>query len=126
MRLLVVLATLSACTPTGEEPEPLEGGETCTVLTSGSWLAVGAALGMPEGSGDMFVDLTMDEAACTFTLDNWSMAMGDLPTAGALDGADVILDGLTSGWRECTGTAADEVTFSGACANGDDFEFSRQ
>lgn len=124
MRLFVVLASLSACTPTTEDPEPLKGGDSCTVLTSGSWLAVGAALGMPEGSGEMFVDLAMDEASCTFTLDNWSMAMGDLPTAGALDRAAVTLDGLTSGWRECTGTAADEMTFSGACANGDDFDFS--
>ncbi|MES2642460.1 MAG: hypothetical protein V4850_23455 [Myxococcota bacterium] len=122
MRALLVLFLLSACTP--EKPEALEGGDTCTALTSGSWLGVGAALGMPEGSGDMFVELTMDEVSCTFTLDSWSMAMGDLPTGGALDGDALTLDGLTSGWRECTGTASASTAFSGTCDNGDGFEFS--
>ena len=99
----------------GADSVPLTGGETCTELTSGAWTVTGAAWGM--GDNPMDGDVTMDAGACTFAFSNWDMAMDDLPTGGAVDGEVVQLDGLTSYWRSCTGTATDSNNASGTCSD---------
>jgi hypothetical protein len=71
------------------------------------------------GDESMDGELTLDAESCTFTLHDWSMAMDDLPTGGALDGDALQFDGLTSRWRTCTGTTADEYTASGTCSEDD-------
>lgn len=114
--LLPVALFLAACnTGGGGDSSPLQGGDTCTALTSGSWTFSGAAFGM--GDNTMTGEVTLDATACTFTLGSWSMSMDDLPTGGALDVDAVQLDGLTSKWQSCTGTATDENTASGTCAD---------
>lgn len=116
LNLLLPLAVLAACASgDAEDSTPLEGGDTCTALTSGTWTVTGAAWGM--GDNPMDGDVTMDSSACTFTFSNWDMAMDDLPSGGAVDGDAVTLDGLNSRWQGCTGTAADENTASGTCAD---------
>lgn len=115
-RFIPGLVCLSACAG-APDSAPLEGGDTCTVLTSGTWTFSGDAWGM--GDETMDGDLTLDAEACTFTLDNWSMSMNNLPTGGALDGDAVQFDGLTSKWRTCTGTATDESNASGTCSEDD-------
>ncbi len=116
-RNLVPLALfLAACqTGSGEDSAPLEGGDTCTALTSGTWTFTGAAWGM--GDNPMDGNVTMDTEGCTFTLGEWDMAMDDLPSGGAVDADAVQFDGLTSYWQTCTGTATDENTASGTCSD---------
>jgi hypothetical protein len=116
MRLVPLFALcLAACGPSAGDFVPLEGGDTCTALASGTWTFTGAAWAMAGGTMDG--DVTMDADACTFTLDEWDMAMDDLPLGGAVDGDTVQLDGLDSYWRSCTGTAADENSVAGTCAD---------
>jgi hypothetical protein len=115
MRSSALALLLSACAAGGADTEPLTGGDTCTALTSGTWTFSGAAWGM--GDTTMEGDVTLDAAACSFTLDHWTMAMDDLPSGGVLDGDAVQLDGLNSYWRSCTGTAADADTVSGTCSD---------
>ena len=93
---------------------PLVGGETCTALTSGTWTVTGAAFGMGDDN-PMDGDVTMDDEACAFAFSDWSMQMDDLPSGGVVDGDAVQLDGLTSKWRTCTGTATDTASASGTC-----------
>jgi hypothetical protein len=103
------------------DSNPLTGGDACSALTSGTWTFSGEAWGM--GDLTMDGDVTMDAAACTFTLDAWTMAMDDLPNGGAVDGDEVQLDGKNSYWRSCSGTAVDAGHVSGTCADdGTDFE----
>lgn len=112
----VLLALLlSACAGKGDDTAALVGGDTCTVLTSGTWTFSGTAFGM--GDATMEGDVTLDAAACSFTLGNWSMAMDDLPSGGVLDGEAVQLDGLNSYWRSCTGTARSVDAASGTCSD---------
>jgi hypothetical protein len=92
-------------------------GPQCTALTSGEWSGGGSALGMTMG-----VTLTMDEAACTFTLTDWSMVMGDLPDQGSIDG-DAVTMGSSSYWSGCTATVSSATQFSGACDDGASFGF---
>ncbi len=89
------------------------GGDSCTVLESGTWTVTGAAWGM--GDNPMDGDVTMNEDDCNFTFSNWDMVMDDLPSGGALDGASVVLDGLNSYWSSCTGEASDEKNVAGTC-----------
>ncbi len=115
MRIFLVLTlVLVACGVPASDSEPLVGGDTCVALTSGPWTFSGEAFGM--GDATMGGDVTFDAEACTFTISNWSMTMDDLPTGGALDGDSVQLDGLSSRWRTCTGTAPDEDNASGTCS----------
>jgi hypothetical protein len=64
----------------------------------------------------MAADLAMDAEACAFSFSNFDMAMDDLPSGGVLDDDAVQLDGLTSYWRTCAGTADSSVHASGTCA----------
>lgn len=115
LNLVPLALFLAACaTKSGEDTSPLTGGDTCTMLTDGSWTFSGAAFGM--GDNTMTGDVTLDATACKFTLGNWDMQMDDLPSGGALDADAVTLDGLTSKWQSCTGTATDENTASGTCS----------
>jgi hypothetical protein len=117
MPLLPVLA-LAACSAGGaDDSVPLKGGDTCVALVSGTWTFAGAAFAM--GSSTMTGEVHVDAAACTFTLDSWDMQMDDLPSGGVLDGDTVTLDGLTSYWRSCTGTATDDRNVSGSCSDDD-------
>ena len=106
---------LLGCAGAGADSAPILGGDTCTAPTVGTWTFSGAAFGMGEETMDG--DLALDSETCTFTLENWSMAMDDLPSGGALDGDAVQLDGLNSFWRTCVGTASDENTVSGTCSD---------
>jgi hypothetical protein len=75
--------------------------------------------------GDLTMDgdVTMAAETCTFTLDEWSMAMNDLPNGGAVDGDTVQLDGKNSYWRSCVGTATEVGAVAGSCLDDDaDFE----
>lgn len=85
------------------------------MLQSGTWTVTGEAWGM--GDNPMDGDVTMNEDDCNFTFSNWDMVMDDLPSGGALDGADVVLDGLNSYWASCTGEANDEHNVAGTCAD---------
>lgn len=106
---------LVGCSGGGSDSDSsLVGGDTCTELTSGTWTTTGAAFGMGDDN-PMDGDLTMNVDECSFAFDNWSMEMDDLPSGGVIDGDAVQLDGLTSKWRTCTGTATDATTASGTC-----------
>lgn len=110
------LAPVLACSATtGADSTPVQGGDTCTVLTDGTWTLGGAAWGM--GDQTMTGTVTMDTASCTFTLDGYDMQMDDLPTGGGVDGDQVQLDGLTSYWRSCVGTATDGNDVAGTCSD---------
>jgi hypothetical protein len=94
------------------ERDALEGGLSCTQLVSGIWTASGDAFGM-----DMQLSLEMNDESCSFTFDNWDMAMDELPTGGVIDGTRVQLDAPTDLWRSCTGNAASSVEITGNCAD---------
>ena len=111
---LPALGLLAACAGSSDST-PLEGGDSCTALISGTWTFSGDAWGM--GDDTMDGDITLDADACSFTIDNWSMAMDDLPTGGVLDGDAVQFDGANSYWQSCTGTATDESHASGTCSD---------
>lgn len=124
MRVFILVLGLAGCGD-GDvaDSEPLTGGETCTALVSGTWYGAGDAFGMPAGSTEMTVELTMDSDSCSFSLTGWSMEMGPLADEGALDGDQVQLAGPTSYFDSCTGTAADDRSVSGTCSDdGDAFE----
>lgn len=113
MRILAFPLTLLVACGGPETPAPLVGGDTCTALVDGVWDLTGPAWGM--GDQAMTGTVTMNVTDCTFTLDRFDMSMDDLPTGGVVDGDQVQLDGLTSKWRTCSGTAADERTVDGTC-----------
>src|SRR5262245_43182502 len=98
----------------GGTKDAVEGD--CTALTSGTWTGDGAAMGMAMG-----VTLTFDEASCSFTLSDWTMAM-DTPTGGTVVGDEVTLGGSPY-WESCTGTATAPNAVSGVC-NDDGADFS--
>jgi hypothetical protein len=114
MRALKWCFLLALCGCPADPLPPLTGGDTCTALSDGRWVFTGPAWGM--GDEPMRATVEMDEEECVFAFSSFDMAMDDLPTGGALDGADVQLDGLTSYWRTCTGTAASEHHAAGTCA----------
>jgi hypothetical protein len=103
-------------TDTDTDTDPQAG---CTELATGRYDGGGSCLGMV-----MQADLTFDDAACTFTIDNWSMAMGDMPDGGAVSGTDVTLTGPGIYEQGCAGTITADNTFDGTCADGCAFEFS--
>jgi hypothetical protein len=122
--LVTMLAMGAGCKPDDTEVVDTDGGgdsdtlPACTALTDGEWDGGGSALGMTMG-----VTLTMDATACTFTLTNWSMNMGDMPDAGTLDG-DTVTMGSSSYWSGCEGTVDSAEQFAGSCADGASFGFS--
>jgi hypothetical protein len=63
----------------------------------------------------MAVDFTHDEPSCGYTLSNWSMDHGSLPTGGEMEGAATTL--LGEGWTGCSGAAAEGV-LEGTCEDG--------
>jgi hypothetical protein len=63
----------------------------------------------------MAVDFTHDEKSCGFSLSNWSMDHGSLPTGGEMEGAATALQG--DGWTGCFGAAA-EGQLEGSCEDG--------
>jgi hypothetical protein len=105
---------LAACNG-GKDSDPLTGGDDCTALETDVYVFAGPAWGM--GKKTMDGTLTMDVDSCAFTFEEWSMMMDDLPSGGVVDGDQVQLDGLNSYWRSCTGTASDEQTIEGTCAD---------
>lgn len=120
--MLTLLLAL-ACYPTSpaDSADSPTGGDTCTALTIGTWTVTGAAWNM--GDNPMDATLTFDEAACTFTLSEWTMQMDDLPDGGVVDDTTVTLRGPTSGWGTCVGEAASAGEVSGTCSDdGDDFQ----
>ena len=91
----------------------------CTELTEGGWTADGSCVGMM-----MTATLTVAKSdSCSFTLDEWDMAM-DVPTGGTIVGTDVTLTG-GGNWDTCTGTT-DGVSISGTCGDGCNFELAVQ
>jgi hypothetical protein len=118
MRAWMILAiVLAGCT--GEETTDTDGTDTdvalaCTALQSGAWTGAGAAFGMSMG-----VTLTADNDACTFTLTDWSMDMGD-PDAGTVAGDQVTLSGPDAYWSTCAGTVnSDGTAIEGICTDDD-------
>ena len=118
MLSILVPLLVAACSPDGDEtaaPDDSAADDTasaaCNARTSGRWTADGACFGMP-----MKVDLAWDQGFCTFTLDNWDMEMGPMPTGGTLDGSSVTLAGSGS-WPTCTGTATGD-SLAGTCEGG--------
>lgn len=111
IRTFVAMVVLAGC----------GGGGDCTALADGSWTFDGAAGGGMEMTGDV----TMDADACTFTIDNWSMEMTNLPSGGSIEGDQLTLDGaeIPDG---CVGTVnADGTGVTGACADGSAFSMSQ-
>ena len=122
MTRLFLAGWLVAC-HSPEAPEPLVGGDTCVALVDGPWTLGGPAWGM--GDLTMLGTVTMDTAECSFRLDDYDMAMNDLPSGGVVDEDRVQLDGLTSYWRTCVGTADEEAHVSGTCSeDGSAFEMT--
>lgn len=117
--LLVLLAACSGATdPTDkdtEAPDDTEPAGACATLPSGDYRANGACFGMA-----MTVGLTMDAAACTFELHDWSMSHGNSPLAGTVDGDEVTLSG--GDFEGCTGTFEDGL-ISGLCTDDCAWEF---
>lgn len=121
---LIFLGALSACTGTAETDTDTDANAdsdtdlppACdTSLATGTYQADGTCFGMA-----MSVDLTLGTDVCTFTLGNWNMIMGPMPTGATLSGTDVALTG--SGWTDCTGTVA-AGSITGTCTDGCGFEF---
>jgi len=112
--LLMVSACASKTVDSGDDSDASETDTdvepACVALTSGRWEGSGPAFGMAMG-----VDLTMDEADCSFTLTNWSMDMGPIADAGTVDGEEVTLAGPDDYWSSCTGTVEDAGSVSGVC-----------
>ncbi len=94
------------------DTDVVDTSTACTELTSGRWEGSGAAFGMAMG-----VDLTMDAESCSFTLTNWSMDMGPIADAGAVDGDEVTLSGPDDYWATCVGTAESVTLVSGVCSD---------
>lgn len=95
------------------------GDPECTALVDGEWTMDGAAFGM-----EMIGVVTMDAAACSFTLGEWNMQMGSLPTGGTVRGDAVEFDG-DEFWQKCSGTvSADGASITGACDDGSDLTMS--
>jgi hypothetical protein len=99
-------------------PTSPDSGEevACAILDDGLYEVLGSCFGHT-----MTVDLAMDDSACSFTLDDWSMVMGQIPSGGTVAGDEVTL----SGWslEGCVGTA-DGGTLSGVCDGGCAWEFT--
>ncbi len=87
----------------------------CEPLTSGDWRFSGSAFGM-----DMLGKLQSDAAACTFTLGDWNMEMGEMPTGGTVSGSDVTLTG-NGFWSSCAGTIVAPDQIQGDCGDGSTF-----
>lgn len=104
MRIILAAAALGSVGCKGD----------CTALADGDWVTDGAAGGGMEMQGV----LTMDAKACTFTLDQWSMDMTNLPSGGSVEVDQVTLigDNIPPG---CVGTANEDGTdVTGACEDG--------
>mgnify|MGYP000870217293 CR=1 FL=1 len=127
--LILLLLSLTACdTETSDRGDPLvdDSGDTedggtedaapCELLLDGTYDARGSCFGMT-----MTVALDMDDAACSFVLEDWSMNHGDLPESGSVDGDQVTLAG--PGFDGCTGTV-DGDAMSGTCDDGCAWELS--
>lgn len=116
MPRLAMLLVLTACGSADTDVLDTDTVDTdaaappCTALPSATYVANGACFGMR-----MTVDVTMDEQACTFTLDNWSMNHGNSPTGGVVVGDEVTLAG--GDFDGCAGTI-DGDAVSGTCDDG--------
>lgn len=131
--LVFSLFTLAACgSATTDSADPAVGDSgrandtddtddtdntvTCDPLADGRYAARGSCFGMTMG-----VMLDMDDARCSFVLDDWSMNHGDLPDGGTVDGDQVTLSG--PGFDGCAGTIDGDVV-SGTCDDGCAWELS--
>lgn len=115
-RLVPFVLLIAACTAGAggaDDSSAVKGGDSCPILGSGIWDFSGSAFGM--GDATMTGEVTWN--GCTFTVADWSMAMDDLPSGGALNEDAVQLDGLNSYWRRCTGTLAESGYIAGTCSD---------
>lgn len=106
-----LLAT--ACSGGGETDTSAADTDTtpaCQTLTDGTWTGSGAAFGMA-----MDVTLTLDGAACSFTLTDWDMVMGSLPDGGTIAEDTVTLAGTDAYWSTCVGEATGGTVIDGVC-----------
>lgn len=117
---LAALATLTtlagACEPkVYDTSDAIGAGDECTALVDGDWTASGSAFGMAMG-----MTVAMDVEGCTFTIDDWSMAMGSLPDAGQVNMDEVGLSSADdSYWATCTGTVNEDGTEASGVCSGD-------
>lgn len=103
----VIGLLLAGCS--GGEPK---GGD-CTTLMDGDWTFDGSSVGMAMG-----VAVAMDAEGCSFTLADWTMDMGSVPTGGTIEGDQVTLAG-DDPWPTCTGTVnAEGDSAEGGCDDG--------
>jgi hypothetical protein len=84
--------------------------DACGGLVSGRATASGSCFGM-----EMQADLTLDAATCAYTLSNWSMNHGEMPSGGEVSDGVATLEG--GGLSGCTGEAAGGH-LEGLCADG--------
>lgn len=115
LSLLPLLLAGSACD--GSTADSGEAG-SCETLADGSYEVRGSCFGMT-----MTVSVDMDDPACTFVLDDWSMDHGEQPDGGTVDGDQVSLSG--EGFEGCTGTV-DGDGVSGICEDGCAWELTRE
>jgi len=106
--LLFVLVNVAGC-----DSEPT--GPSCVALTDGPWILNGTSIGH-----DMFGTLVFDEATCSFTFSDWSMAM-DIATGGTIDGDTVTFAGdeAERDWTLCEGPVAGETSAEAQCDDDD-------
>ncbi len=84
--------------------------DDCGGLVTGRATTSGSCFGM-----EMQADLELDAATCAYTLSNWSMNHGEMPSGGqVVDGVATLEGGGLSG---CTGEAAGGHV-EGLCADG--------
>lgn len=97
----------------GDGGAAADGGATvddCGGLVTGRATTSGSCFGM-----EMQADLELDAATCAYTLSNWSMNHGEMPSGGqVVDGVATLEGGGLSG---CTGEAAGGHV-EGLCADG--------
>lgn len=83
-------------------------GPGCTEIAEGRWVATGECVGMR-----MTADLSVADDGCSFTLDDWNMAMS-VPEGGTVTDDQVAFDG--DDWSGCTGTlSADGRSIEASC-----------
>jgi hypothetical protein len=90
-----------------------DGGETvddCGGLVTARATTRGSCFGM-----EMQADLELDAATCTYTLSNWSMNHGEMPSGGQVVDGVATLEG--GGLEGCTGEGADGH-LEGICEDG--------
>jgi hypothetical protein len=84
--------------------------DACGGLVTGRATTSGSCFGM-----EMQADLALDAATCAYTLSNWSMDHGEMPSGGQVVDGVATLEG--GGFSGCTGEAAGGHV-EGLCADG--------